>query len=224
MIYQPIVHRTSTTREIKYAYRKLAMALHPDRNDGCENKTKAFKEASDAYDTLSDHSKRTAYDMAYGWGKSGRRKPPSNYRKVYSPRPPPGFKTFDPKKHFDMHYGDGQMQEEMERAMRRAKEAAGKEEYESPLGPGFTFHSVRDSNPYSKRSPQGPSANGFKVEIEYEESHFYDANNGNMSDAKRTVNSRETVRGRLHERRKIRLERRKARSTDDNEAGGCVIS
>jgi len=215
--------RTSTTHEIKIAYRKLAMTLHPDRTDGDQKSVEQFKEASEAYDTLSNHSKRTAYDRLHSLGASGRRKPPADYRKVYSPRAPPGFKTFDPKRHFDMHYGDGQMLEEVARAMKRAKEAAGKEEYESPLGPGFSFSSESDTNPYSKRAPQGPRANGVgaSIEIDYEESHFSDATNGDVSDAKRVVHYRERVRGRLHERRQIRIERRRSSSSEPDR--GCSV-
>jgi DnaJ-class molecular chaperone len=218
------VSKTSTTHEIKSAYRKLAMALHPDRNEGDPSKTSLFKEASEAYDTLSDHKKRTAYDMMQGHDhQHKRRKPPPNYRKVYSPRPPPGFKTFDPKKHYDMHYGDGMMKEEVERAFRRAKEAAGKEAYTSPIGPGFSFSSDQDRNPYSRKSTQqGPKANGLHIDIEYEEAHFYDSNSGNMSDAKRVVNHREHIRGRLHDRRRMRVERQQ-RQTSPRQESGCSV-
>jgi curved DNA-binding protein CbpA len=223
--------RTSTTHEIKDAYRKLAMALHPDRTDGDEKAADQFKEASEAYDTLSNHSRRTSYDMLHNGAYQRRKPPPPNYRKVYSPRAPPGFKTFDPKAHYDMHYGDGQMKEEVGRAMKRAKEAAGKEEYQSPLGPGFSFSSQADQNPYSKESTaQGPEANSSYVDIDYEESHFYDSDNGNMGDAKRVVNARERVRGRLHEQRNMRIQRRRQQAagapsnrSNEHTSGGCTV-
>jgi curved DNA-binding protein len=52
------VNRNATPEEIKKAYRKLAMAHHPDRG-GDHNK---FAEINAAYDTLSDPAKRQQYD------------------------------------------------------------------------------------------------------------------------------------------------------------------
>jgi curved DNA-binding protein CbpA len=196
------------------------MMLHPDKTDGDVNSAEKFKEATEAYDTLSNHGKRTAYDRLYASG-SGRRKPPPNYRKVYAPSPPPGFKTFDPKEHYDMHYGDGQMREEIDRAIKRAKEAGGKLEYESPLGPGFAFSSPNDNNPYSRRAAQGPQANGFSIDIDYEESHFFDSNNRDTRHAKKIVNHREFARYNLYERRRQRVER--SRSYTAESTSSCSV-
>ena len=195
------------------------MKLHPDRTDGDPKLAEMFKEAVEAYDTLSNQSKRTAYDRLYGASTFERVKPPPNYqyRKVYSPRPPPGFKTFDPKAHFDMHYGDGILREEI----KRAEEAAGKFEYESPLGPGFSFSSPDDRNPYSMRSPQGPYANSASIEIDYEESHMGDFRRGTTTRHKKVVNERERVRYNLYERRKERLER--TRMNINEPSNGCSV-
>src|SRR6201996_4360685 len=59
------VSRTCSEGELKTAYRKLAMQYHPDRNPGNPAAEEKFKEASEAYQVLSDPDKRAAYDR-YG--------------------------------------------------------------------------------------------------------------------------------------------------------------
>ncbi|OON97053.1 MAG: molecular chaperone DnaJ [Epulopiscium sp. Nele67-Bin005] len=56
------VQKGASEAELKKAYRKLAKQYHPDTNpDNKEAETK-FKEASEAYEVLSDEDKRSAYD------------------------------------------------------------------------------------------------------------------------------------------------------------------
>ena len=49
--------------DIKKAYRRVAMKHHPDRNPDNKESEEKFKEASEAYEVLSDKEKRSAYDQ-----------------------------------------------------------------------------------------------------------------------------------------------------------------
>ena len=59
------VSRDVSEQELKSAYRKQALKFHPDRNPGDHAAEEKFKQASEAYQVLSDADKRAAYDR-YG--------------------------------------------------------------------------------------------------------------------------------------------------------------
>ncbi len=56
------VEKGASDKDIKKAYRRVAMKHHPDRNPGDKGAEDKFKEASEAYEILSDDQKRAAYD------------------------------------------------------------------------------------------------------------------------------------------------------------------
>ena len=59
------VSRNVDAKELKSAFRKLAMKYHPDHNPDDKTAEKKFKEVSEAYEVLRDDQKRAAYDQ-YG--------------------------------------------------------------------------------------------------------------------------------------------------------------
>jgi molecular chaperone DnaJ len=56
------VGRDATAQDLKSAYRRIALKCHPDRNPGDHTAEEKFKEASEAYEVLSDPEKRARYD------------------------------------------------------------------------------------------------------------------------------------------------------------------
>ena len=56
------IQKNATSDEIKKAYRNLAFKYHPDRNPGNKEAEEKFKKISEAYNVLSDDSKRKDYD------------------------------------------------------------------------------------------------------------------------------------------------------------------
>jgi len=65
------ISRDADEKEVKRAYRKLAMKYHPDRNPEDKDADDKFKEASEAYEILADQSKRAAYDQFGHAGVNG---------------------------------------------------------------------------------------------------------------------------------------------------------
>ena len=56
------VSENANQDEIKRAYKKKAMELHPDRHGGDKTKEAEFKKLNEAYSVLSDNQKKAHYD------------------------------------------------------------------------------------------------------------------------------------------------------------------
>ena len=63
------VEKSASAQEIKSAYRKLALKFHPDKNPGDTAAEESFKQATEAYEVLSDQEKRNHYDR-FGHSKN----------------------------------------------------------------------------------------------------------------------------------------------------------
>lgn len=62
------VSKTATSEDIKKSYRKLALKYHPDKAGGDKSSEEKFKKIAEAYEVLSDETKRKNYDK-YGNAK-----------------------------------------------------------------------------------------------------------------------------------------------------------
>lgn len=79
------VAKDSSKQELKKAYRKLAIQFHPDKNPDNREAENKFKEASEAYEVLTNDNKRQIYDQfghkgLEGSGHSG----PSGFEDIFS--------------------------------------------------------------------------------------------------------------------------------------------
>ena len=99
------VKRNSSEEEIKSAYRKLARQYHPDRNPGDKQAEAKFKEVQEAYDVLSDKSKRAQYDRFGTAGPRGGFREsgggPGGFEFRWGPGPG-GYQEMDPSQAADI--------------------------------------------------------------------------------------------------------------------------
>ncbi len=83
------VDKNASSSEIKKAYRTLAIKYHPDRNLGNKAAEEKFKDINEAYEVLSDQTRRVQYDQSIsrknfidkaGFGNFGRNNNTANNR------------------------------------------------------------------------------------------------------------------------------------------------
>ena len=65
------VSRNADAKEVKKAYRQLAIQYHPDKNPNNKAAEEKFKEAAEAYDVLSNPQKKQKYDQFGHAGMGG---------------------------------------------------------------------------------------------------------------------------------------------------------
>jgi molecular chaperone DnaJ len=77
------VQKNALKDDIKKAYRKLAIQYHPDKNPGNKEAEEKFKEATEAYEILSDDQKRQTYDQFGFAGVEGMAGGQKDYSQVF---------------------------------------------------------------------------------------------------------------------------------------------
>lgn len=77
------IPKNASKDDIKKAYRRLAVANHPDKNPGDKAAEERFKEATEAYEIISDDQKRAAYDQFGFAGVDGMGQGSQDFSNIY---------------------------------------------------------------------------------------------------------------------------------------------
>ncbi|MGD1318449.1 J domain-containing protein [Chryseobacterium sp. 2R14A] len=81
------ISHDASEEDIKKSYRKLSLKYHPDKNENDDFFADRFREIQEAYETLSDRSRRKTYDQNL-----------ENHQKSFRYNVPPSIKTFTANK------------------------------------------------------------------------------------------------------------------------------
>lgn len=81
------ISHDASEEDIKKAYRKLSLKYHPDKNENDDFFADRFREIQEAYETLSDKSRRYAYDQNL-----------ESHQKSFRYTVPPSIKNFTANK------------------------------------------------------------------------------------------------------------------------------
>ncbi|WP_312090819.1 DnaJ domain-containing protein [Chryseobacterium sp.] len=81
------ISRDASEEDIKKSYRKLSLKYHPDKNDNDDFFANRFREIQEAYEMLSDKSKRKTYDENL-----------DSHQKTFRYNTPPSIKSFSSNK------------------------------------------------------------------------------------------------------------------------------
>ena len=77
------IQKNASKDDIKKAYRRLAVANHPDKNPGDKAAEERFKEATEAYEIIADDQKRAAYDQFGFAGVDGMGQGGQDFTNIY---------------------------------------------------------------------------------------------------------------------------------------------
>lgn len=89
------VSKNAPADEIKKAYRTLARRYHPDRNPGNKAAEEKFKDINEAYEILSDQTRRVQYDRSQGQKVTGNRNSTNPFSNFVRPNRPGTRATVD---------------------------------------------------------------------------------------------------------------------------------
>ena len=148
--------RDADQKEIKQAYRKLALRFHPDKNNA-EDAEERFKEIGEAYEVLSDECKKAAYEASLVSERSSSWKPEQGRSNFSSGAGPTFSHNYDPFSTFNRVFAtDPFCDSECDEGLRKYRQAR-YDRYNAYRGFTANTGTSRGSD-YDVNAGQGPSS------------------------------------------------------------------